>query len=297
MTGASGGGTQTFLLAAVDERVRCSAPVGMVSGVMQGGSACENAPGLRHGTFNVEFAAMAAPRPMILVSTPVDQTRNTQREEFPAIRRIYELFGRGGNVETVEIDAPHNYNRFSREAVYRFFARHLHPAGGSVDTAERGIQLPRGLQDLLALYNRTRPPNTLSYNGLFRQWRETSVAQMNSIRDERVLREHLQRTLSLEWPDQVIHETSGEEIVVSRPGVGDRVPGLWFPAGGRPVLVVDPEGSAAARRAPAVEQLLRSKRPVLLIDAFQVGEGDQAAELDLRRVAPPQGPLPLVQPQ
>ena len=271
MTGASGGGTQTFLLAAVDERVKCSAPVGMVSGVMQGGSACQNAPGLRHGTFNVEFAAMAAPRPMLLVSTPVDQTRNTPREEFPAIRRIYDLFDRGGNVETVEIDAPHNYNRFSREAVYRFFAKHLHPDAGSVDTAEQEIQLPRGLQDLLALYNRTRPPNALSYGELFRQWRETSAAQIDSIREKRVLREYLQRSLSLEWPEQVIHEINGDEILLSRPSAGDRVPGLWFAGDGRPALVVHPEGSAAAMHAPTVEQLLRSNRPVLLIDSFQTG--------------------------
>src|ERR1017187_10285013 len=50
-TGASGGATQTFLLAAVDDRIQFSAPVNMISAIMQGGGLCENAPGLRLDTF------------------------------------------------------------------------------------------------------------------------------------------------------------------------------------------------------------------------------------------------------
>src|SRR5439155_3027511 len=55
-TGASGGGTQTFLLMAVDERVKAAAPVNMISSIMQG-NGCEEAPNLRVGAFNVMFAA------------------------------------------------------------------------------------------------------------------------------------------------------------------------------------------------------------------------------------------------
>ncbi|MEN6608766.1 MAG: acetylxylan esterase, partial [Bryobacteraceae bacterium] len=122
-TGASGGGTQTFLLAAVDDRIAFSAPVNMVSGIMQGGCVCENAPGLRAGTFNVEIAALMAPRPMLAVAATGDWTKNVPREEYPALRHIYELYGKPENVEVVQFDAGHNYNQDSREAVYKFFAK------------------------------------------------------------------------------------------------------------------------------------------------------------------------------
>ncbi len=61
VTGASGGGTQTFLLCAVDPRPVVSFPAVMVSTAMQGGCTCENCCNLRVGTGNVEFAALMAP--------------------------------------------------------------------------------------------------------------------------------------------------------------------------------------------------------------------------------------------
>ncbi len=76
-TGESGGGTQTFLLTALDDRIKVSAPVVMVSDTFQGGCVCENAAGLRHGTDNVEFAALCAPRPLILVGATGDWTAKT----------------------------------------------------------------------------------------------------------------------------------------------------------------------------------------------------------------------------
>ena len=54
VTGASGGGTQTFILSAIDDRVKVAAPVCMVSSIMQGGCPCENAPALRIETNNME---------------------------------------------------------------------------------------------------------------------------------------------------------------------------------------------------------------------------------------------------
>jgi len=142
VTGASGGGSQTIFLTAVDDRIKVSAPVNMVSAEMQGGDPCEEAPNLRLGTSNVEIAASAAPRPMLVVSSTHDWTRHTPVEEYPAIRKIYELYGRAQDVENVHIDAEHNYNRQSREAVYRFLAVHMQRALLNSELIEKDFQLP-----------------------------------------------------------------------------------------------------------------------------------------------------------
>jgi hypothetical protein len=88
MTGESGGGTQTFLAAAVDPRIAVAAPVNMISLHMQGGCVCENPPGLRLDTTNVEIAAAIAPRPLLMVSATGDWTAETIEVEYPAVRAI-----------------------------------------------------------------------------------------------------------------------------------------------------------------------------------------------------------------
>src|SRR5687767_11437590 len=114
VTGESGGGTQTFLLAAVDTRVAVAAPVNMISLHMQGGCLCENQPGLRLDTNNVEIAATIAPRPLLMVSATGDWTTNTLEREYPAVRALYALNGAADRVHAVRFEAPHNYNRDSR---------------------------------------------------------------------------------------------------------------------------------------------------------------------------------------
>ena len=167
ITGASGGGTQTFLLTAVDDRVQFASPVNMVSAIMQGGDLCENAPGLRLNTSNVEIAAMFAPKPMLLVSATGDWTHNVPKEEYPAIKRIYDLYGKGDQVEVVQIDEKHNYNRLSREAVYRFFAKQHPGLSDSRELTEREMEVPM-IQEMAVLANRTLPANALDLDGVFR---------------------------------------------------------------------------------------------------------------------------------
>ncbi|HEY0072767.1 MAG TPA: acetylxylan esterase [Abditibacteriaceae bacterium] len=124
-TGASGGGTQTFVLTAIDDRVHVAAPVNMISLHMQGGCVCENAPGLRVDTSNVEIGAMMAPKPLLMVAATGDWTVNTPTKEGPATQQVYRLFEATDHLRWTQIEAPHNYNKQSREAVYGFFNQWL----------------------------------------------------------------------------------------------------------------------------------------------------------------------------
>jgi dienelactone hydrolase len=264
ITGASGGATQTMMLAAVDDRIQYAAPANMVSFIMQGGDLCENAPNLRLGTNNVEIASMMAPRPMIMTAATEDWTRNMMKEEFPAVRAIYDLYGKGGDVEGWIQDAPHNYNQANREQMYAFFAKHVLGDADAQKHRERSVQVEK-LQDMLALMNRKLPDNAISFRQLFDEWVRLSKEQTGNER------ERLTYALAAEWPQQVASEGVGERIVLGRPGKGDRIPAIWIKGTNPPAVVVDPDGAEAARKKPEVAKLTQAGRSVLLIDAFQTG--------------------------
>ena len=137
MTGASGGGTQTFILGAIDPRPAVLVPAVMVSTAMQGGCTCENASLLRVNTGNVEFAALIAPRPTVPDLLPTIGRARWRRKGFPELKQHYEMLGVGDQIEHHPLlHFGHNYNYVSREVMYQFLNRHLQL--GLARTGDRG---------------------------------------------------------------------------------------------------------------------------------------------------------------
>jgi len=138
VTGASGGGTQTFILCALDARPAVSFPAVMVSTAMQGGCTCENACLLRVDTGNVEIAALFAPKPLGMTAAN-DWTKEMPEKGFPELQKHFAMLEAPQNVMLKPLlQFGHNYNYPSRAAMYSWLNEHLKL--GKPDAVERDYQ-------------------------------------------------------------------------------------------------------------------------------------------------------------
>ena len=305
-TGASGGGTQTFLLAALDERIKVSAPVVMVSEGFQGGCVCENAAGLRHATDNVEFAALCAPRPMILVGATGDWTSNTMTRVFPTIRGVYSLVGSMDRLEAAIFDFPHNYNQTSRNAVYAFMGRHLLGIEDSESTQE-GEQTAEKPEDLLTFNEANPAPERKTPEQLEDDLIQTLSGQLDALAPNqgsarwqagrRFLSTALQIRVGLEPPApeaidyREIRRVSREGLSIAHSQVGRRANGEAVPvvrlipsqATGRVAVIADDRGKLAlvdssGEPTELVQALLDRGQTVVGFDPLFVGESINPAK-------------------
>ncbi len=290
VTGASGGGTQTFILAAVDDRVQASCPVNMISSTMQGGCHCENAPLLRIDTNNMEIGALFAPRPMLMVSATGDWTTLTPQVEYPFIRGIYGLYGQADRVSNVHVDAEHNYNLASREAMYPFMARHL-LGRRDADRVAEGTILQEKPEDLRVFAEGERPAGMASAEELVKSFQRAIRDRMAAYRPisseryaelSRLVRQNLAYMVGSDWPATPpvaalsFYERSGRKVGYQRlsaDGQGDA---------SRPVrVIVSPEGWQAAKNVGA---LAEGGATAVCVEVFGAGERVPGPALSTVRV-------------
>jgi len=301
-TGESGGGTQTFMLGAVDDRLAVQAPIVMVSHTMQGGCSCENAPGLRVEYSNMEIAAVPAPRPQILVSATGDWTKATMEVEGPAIEGTYRLFGAADRLRYVRFDYGHNYNQTSREAVYSWFGQWLLHHGDPASLKEEPYQKEPDAD--LRVFSGGKLPDTALPKEQFiaslkqahrQQWQKLARQSQGAVNEFRqVVLPAWKHTLQVEWPESTVEakikglsqpsDWMASEMIFERPAGEQALTATCFrprttPSGRAAKLVVLADASGAGRYiaengAPTgvAEKLLAGGEAVMIIRHFSTSE-------------------------
>ena len=303
-TGASGGGSQVFLLAAVDDRIKFSAPVNMISSIMQGGDFCENAPNLRLHTNNMEIGAMMAPRPMMMISATGDWTRNTPSVEYPAVKSIYKLYGAENEVAEAQFDSPHNYHQESREAVYGFFGKKVLGDDDASNFKEKSFRLDQ-LGNLLSYWGRPAPETPKDTEDFIEDRIREGNAWIESLRPRdnaslekarEVFRKSLSLSIAARLPDAndlasdlTDSLRNGEVLAIGRRKEGDRIPAVLLRprralTSVAPTLIIHPEGTAWTLSSSEsldgmVRALLERGGSVAAIDVFQTARARDTRDI------------------
>jgi dienelactone hydrolase len=299
VTGASGGGTQTFMLGAVDDRPAVAFPAVMVSTEMQGGCICENCSYLRQGTGNIELAGLFAPRPLAM-SGANDWTLHIEERGLPELKKLYQLYDAEDRVlARCFPQFEHNYNQVSRELMYNWFNKHLR-LGQPEPVSEKPLVPVPPAQ--LSVYDgeHPRPADTADAATLRRYLTATADRQIEALRPRdtqslaefrRVLGTALRVMIHDELPaaDQVDANEVGDKgerdgltwrrYLLSRKGQGEAVPafGIKGPQfDGTVVVWVHPRGKASlfedGKLTAAARQVLDGRAAILALDAFGTGE-------------------------
>ncbi len=138
MTGLSGGGWQTALLSALDERVKVIVPVAGHSAVWQRRGCIEDIGDLEQCPADLStvadydaLTALFAPRPSLLIYNRHDdccfQTARARRSTYQPAKKVFELLGAGKNIDLYDNVDPgtHNYAADNRRQLYRFLNKHF----------------------------------------------------------------------------------------------------------------------------------------------------------------------------
>jgi len=298
VTGASGGGTQTFILGAVDDRPTVAFPAVMVSTAMQGGCVCENASYLRQGIGNVDIAAAFAPKPLAMTGAN-DWTREIETKGLPELKAVYKLYGAEDRVTAKHFSFEHNYNQVSREMMYNWFNKYLNLGLTGPVVEKPFVPVP---PKELSVYDEEhpRPRDAATADRLRQYMAEASDKQIAVLRPKdadslkefrRVVGTALRVVIQDELPkpgDVEVKEV-GDKVergdlvwrryLIGRKGAGEQIPAIGLKGkefDGPVVVWVHPEGKASlfkdGKLVPAAQRIIDGKAAIFAPDLFLTGE-------------------------
>lgn len=308
VTGASGGGTQTFILGAIDDRPTAAFPAVMVSTAMQGGCVCENSSYLRQDCGNIDLAAAFAPRPLGMTGAK-DWTIDIETKGLPELKAVYRLYGVEDKVMAKCFPQfGHNYNQVSREVMYNWFNKHLQLGHPEPVVEKPFTPVP---PNALSVYDASHPlpKDAAKAEDVRRTLTAISDKQMEAIQPKdatslKQFREIVGTALRvmvndrLPKPDEVEVKEVGDRqekpdliwrrYLIGRKGAGEQIPAIGIMANhfnGQVVVWIHPEGKASLYKGndlvPAARQLVTKGYGILAPDVFLTGEFGQAKPMPI----------------
>lgn len=299
VTGASGGGTQTFLLCGIDDRPTVAFPAVMVSTAMQGGCICENCSYLRQDTGNIELAGLFAPKPLAM-SGAKDWTIDIETKGLPELKALYKLYNAEDKVMAkCYPQFGHNYNQVSRELMYNWFNKHLQ-LGQPEPVAEKPF-VPVPPKEL-SVYNdqHPRPADAVGAERLREYLTQASKKQLTALQPKdaaaaqefhRVLGTALRVMVNDTLPKgedveakkigdmEVVDGVTWHRLLLGRKGKGEQVPAVAVRGkefDGTFVVWIDPNGKSSllkdGKLVPTAKHILDKKAAILAVDVFLTGE-------------------------
>jgi len=141
ITGRSGGGTQSALIAAYDERVYAAAPECYITSFKRllqsiGPQDAEQNPYyfIKNGMDHADFLHIRAPKPTLIITTTHDFfSQQGARETFAEVKKSYAAFNAVENIQFTEDFGKHESTKNNHETLYAFFQKHLQLPGDNSD--------------------------------------------------------------------------------------------------------------------------------------------------------------------
>jgi dienelactone hydrolase len=168
ITGHSGGGAYSWMVTALDDRIKAAAPLAgmadvqshILDGVIDSHCDCNFFVNSYRWDFP-QVASLAAPRPLLIGGTDNDglfRLENTMRIH-EKVRRLYQLYRAPDKLGLAMAPGPHDETPELQLAVMRWFNRHLKGRDMPVETTAKKFFAPTELKVF-----ETLPPDAINTN-------------------------------------------------------------------------------------------------------------------------------------